>query len=201
MNETDTIHQRGHALEDLYFRRVDESLLQTMREKTRRRQLLEELADVAAIEDTDVLNHMLDLNINASTIAAFTLTPLVFVAWADGTVTSGERQMVISAALVRGVSENPLAFMLLKQWLETRPPRQMWETWKEYAERLHESLPAEIADSLAAQMISNAKVVAKASGGVLGVGKTSNAEQKILDAIAETLPKRSDAIVRVDAEG
>ncbi|OYP28901.1 hypothetical protein [Rhodopirellula sp. MGV] len=198
MNDTDTIHQRGHVLEDLYFRRVDDTLLQSMREKSKRVAMLRELANIAAVDDPELLNHMLDLNINASTIAAFTLTPLVFVAWADGTVTSGERQMVISAALTRGVSDNPLAFILLKQWLDVRPPRDLWETWKEYAQKLHESLPAETADSVADRLISNAKVVAKSSGSVLRRGKVTNPEQKILDAIAETLPNRGGSIVRVD---
>ncbi|MCD0459712.1 hypothetical protein [Roseiconus lacunae] len=199
MNTTDAIHQRGHALEDLYFRHIDETLLQKMREKSQREQMTKELSDVAAIDDTELLDHMLDLDINASTIAAFTLTPLVFVAWADGSVTSGERQTVMSAALTRGVSDNPLAFMLLKQWLGTRPPRELWETWKEYASRLHQTLPAETADTLASKLENNARVVAEASGGVLGIGKTSNAEQKILNAIRETLPPRTEPIVRVDA--
>ncbi|WP_182866662.1 hypothetical protein [Stieleria mannarensis] len=192
MIERDTIHRRGQALEDQYFQRVDQELLRKLREKDEREERLAELTKATGVRDERVATHLVEAGINASNIAAMTLTPLVFVAWASGSVTPEERKSVMSAALRRGVSSNPLAFRLLEQWLQSRPPRDMWGLWKEYAAGVHHTLPAETANKLRQRLLEQAKEVAMASGGVLGVGKICPAEQRVLDEIESTLPTRTD---------
>ncbi|MCA9135433.1 MAG: hypothetical protein KDB00_01705 [Planctomycetales bacterium] len=190
MIELDAIHRRGRALEDQYFQRVDQELLRNLRDEEQKMHRLEELTEVTGVHDDKIARHLMDAGIDASNVAALTLTPIVFVAWASGTVSPEERQGVVSAALRRGVDSNPLAFRLLEQWLHTRPPRELWQIWKEYAATLHASLPPTTADKLRSRLVAQAEEVAKASGGVLGVGKICPAEQRVLDEIESVLPLR-----------
>jgi len=76
---------------------------------------------------------------------------------------------------------------MLQQWLEKHPPRPLWQLWKEYAEAVQSSFPAEVADRLRDDIVQQATDVAKASGGALGFGKISANEQKLLDEIKATL--------------
>lgn len=191
MIEMDAIHKRGQALENEYFQRVDQELLGKLRLQEERQKNLEELARATGLHDEQVAGHLLDAGIDATNVAALTLTPLVFVAWASGSVSPEEREGVISAALRRGVSSNATAFRLLEQWLRTRPKRELWELWKEYAAALHEALPPTTADKLRERLLKQAEVVAMSSGGFLGIGKVCPAERGVLDEIEEVLPVRS----------
>ena len=193
MVQMDAIHRRGQALENEYFQHVDQQLLQKLREKSDYEQRLAELTEAAGVKDAELARHLIDAGIDASNVAALTLTPIVFVAWASGTVSPEERQGVMSAALRRGVNSNPLAFRLLEQWLQTRPPRELWSLWKEYAAALHQTLPAETAEKLRERLLTQAREVAMASGGVLGVGKICPSEQRVLDEIESVLPARSES--------
>lgn len=193
MAQMDAIHRRGQALEDEYFQRVDQELLAKLRESEERVARMDELAKATGVHDEEVIGHLIDAGIDASNVAALTLTPIVFVAWASGTVSPEERQGVISAALRRGVNSNPLAFRLLEQWLQTRPRRELWQLWKEYASALHDALPPATSDKLRERLLAQAKDVAMASGGVLGVGKICTAEERVLEEIETILPVRGEA--------
>lgn len=193
MVQMDAIHRRGQALEDEYFQRVDQELLRKLRETEQQTTQLAELAKATGLHDDEVGQHLLSAGIDASNVAALTLTPIVFVAWASGTVSSEERQGVISAALRRGVCSNPLAFQLLEQWLETRPPRDLWALWKEYAHAIHHALPPATANKLRARLLAQCETVAMASGGVLGVNKICPSEQRVLEEVKSTLPVRQHA--------
>ena len=195
MFEFDALRQRGRALEDEYFQRVDHELLKDLREKTLRCERIAELGDAIGLGDSQICQHLLDVGIDATNVAALTLTPMVFAAWASGTVTPEERQNVISVALRRGVNSNPLAFRLLEQWLQTRPPRELWDAWKEYVLAVYETLPRETANKLRSRMLVQLEQVALASGGVLGVGKICRAEQRLIDEIEDWLPTRTDSQV------
>lgn len=191
MNEMDGLHQRGKALEDEYFRRVDIALIEKMRSESEQNKRIKELIAATGLDDESLLEQLVKGGVNATNIAAFALTPLVFIAWADGSVDVSERQTVISASLRQGVNGNTLAFHLLEQWLINRPSRELWKLWKAYAGELHRALPPSTADKLANRLHRQCSDVANASGGLLGVGKICDAEQQILDEIAETLPERT----------
>ncbi|KAA5543741.1 hypothetical protein FYK55_11175 [Roseiconus nitratireducens] len=191
MTDHDAFRKRGQALENEYFQRVDEALLKNLREASEREEQVEALTKAAGLHDQELASELLEMGIDAGNFAAFALTPLVFVAWADGNVSNSERQAVISSALRRGVNSDPLAFKLLEQWMQVRPSRELWTLWQKYARDLHQSLPPTTADKLSRRLIAQAEEVAKASGGVLGIGKVCAAEQRLLDEIALVLPERS----------
>jgi len=183
MFDKDAIHQRGKALEDEFFRRVDEKLLADLQESQERAKTKEQLALVTGFQDDQLLEHLIDGGFQPATLAALALVPAVFVAWADGSVTAQERQAVMSAALHRGIEEQPTAMKMLEAWLHKHPPRSLWKLWKEYMEAVHSSVPPDSAAALANEVKQQAKTVAEASGGTLGFGKISQSEREVLDDI------------------
>ena len=196
MIDTNQLAARGRALENEYFRRVDHDLIRKRHEEMQLAEKVAELTRIIGTDDDSLSEHLLDVGIDSTTVAALALTPLVFVAWADGSITSDERQTVISTAIRQGVYDSHEAFDLVQQWLHTRPRKPLWDAWKHYAAEFHNNLPAVIANKLAFRTIFRATRVAKASGGVLGFGKISESEQRILDEIAIVLPERDEPAVQ-----
>ena len=187
MFDTDAIHKRGQALEDEFFRRVDAKLSEQLRDELKREQARQMLADATGFDDTELLDHLIDADLQATKVAALALVPLVFVAWADGTVTTAERQAVISEALHQGLMKQPLALNLIEEWLTHRPPKTLWDLWQEYAEAVKSSLEPQKARSLAEQILGQATAVANASRKTFDLKKISEAEQSVLDEIANLL--------------
>jgi hypothetical protein len=183
MHNSDALHQRGQALEDEFFHRVDEKLRTELREKMAREKSRAQLASATGFEDQELLDHFLDGGFEAATLAALALVPAVFVAWADGTVTPQERQAVLSAALQRGLEQQPTALQMVEGWLHKHPPRSLWKLWKEYAQAVHDSVSPTLSELLMKEILRQSTAVAHASGGTLGFGKVSAEEQAILDEI------------------
>jgi hypothetical protein len=147
--------------------------------------LREQLIAATGFQDNELLEHLLDGGFQPASVAALALVPAVFIAWADGSVTPNERQAVMSAALQRGLDNQPMAMKMLDAWLHAHPPRSLWNLWKEYAIALRKAAPASVAEKLTSEILRQCKTVAEASGGTLGFGKISKQEQEILDEIAE----------------
>jgi hypothetical protein len=186
MFDHDAIHDRGRALEDEFFHRVDEQLRTKLRQKLEREELRKQMVEATGFKDEQLLDHLLDAGFQPATVSALVLVPVVFVAWADGSVTPQERQVVMSTALQRGLDNQPLAMKLVESWLHAHPPRTLWKLWKEYASAFREIVPESVAGKLKSEIVRQCKSVAEASGGTLGFGKVSAAEQEILDEIAAT---------------
>ena len=187
MTNPDVLHQRGKALEDQYFHNVDAELIQQMQRNRERQHELEELSNLSGLTDSELLVQLIDAGIRCVDFAAFLLTPLVFVAWADGNVTPDERQAVIRAALVRGLNNDPDAFRLVQHWLVEKPDRNLWDLWKSYAGQLSSTLPPDTSKKVGRHLWKQAKEVAMASGGTLGFGKISEQEQRYLDEVHSLL--------------
>jgi len=186
MFEHDAIHDRGRALEDEFFHRVDEQLREKLRESMEREDLRAQLIAATGFKDDELLDHLLDGGFQPASVAALALVPLVFVAWADGSVSPSERQAVMSTALQRGLENQPIAMKVVDGWLHAHPPQSLWKLWKEYAMALRSTVPTAVAEKLTNEILRQCKAVAEASGGTLGFGKICKQEQEILDEIAET---------------
>src|SRR6056297_958344 len=186
MPESDAIHQRGQALEDEFFHRVDEKLRADLERSLARESQRQQLAEATGFQEQALLDHLLDAGFEATTLTALALVPMVFVAWADGSVTPQERQAVLSAAIHRGLKDQPTALNMLEGWLHKHPPKSLWEVWKEYVVALRQTLAPTFAEMLHAEIMRLSTTVAEASGGTLGFRKISKAEQAVLDEIAAT---------------
>jgi hypothetical protein len=175
------IEQRGRVLEDAFFARQDEVLIERLREADRAATDRQALAAASGISDATVLDHLLALGIGAQAFAALALVPLVLVAWADGTLDAGERDAVRAAAREAGLSGRPEAMALLDAWLSRPPPLSLQEAWHDYAHAIAATAPAATRVALAEQTVERARRVAAAAGGFFGLGnRVSAAEERVL---------------------
>lgn len=187
MTEKDAFANRERALEDEFFHRTDKALMAKMRQSLQREESREALAMATGIQDAALLDTLLDRGVQATSLLALALVPAVFVAWADGDVTAEEREAILKSAHGNGIPDGSLAAQLLSEWLLVRPAPALWETWQHYVRTVHGSLDAASQQSLSNTILNQARAVAKASGGVLGIGKISGDEQRVLDDTERTL--------------
>jgi len=129
---------------------------------------------------------LVELAVEPETLVAFTLVPLVEVAWADGEIQPKERDAIIKAAIERGVEEGSPTCTLLSNWLNTQPDPQLLETWKGYMEELKESLGERSRAHMKSSIMGRARAVAEAAGGFLGMASISVAEKKKLEELEWT---------------
>jgi hypothetical protein len=177
---------RKRALEEEFFRKQERSLLERMRTEQATQIVREELSQGSGVTDTAVLDKLIGLGLQASTLAAMGLVPLVAVAWADGTLDARERQAVTSALETAGIKPESPAWQLLQSWLTSPPPASLLEAWKTYMAALCPQLSDAERTSLRDRMLTRARAVAEASGGFLGLGaKVSPAEEAMLRTLAE----------------
>jgi len=176
----DVFKERERALESEFFRRVDEKLLNELKERLSAESAQAQLAESTGIADEILLRELVDAGVTAEAMAALTLAPLVLVAWADGSVTREERACVLNAAHKEGVEPGTPAADLLDHWLEDRPGDKLEIAWQDY---MHQTLPrisAGAATMLRTHVLAGAKAVAKSAGGILGFGAVSAAEQRVI---------------------
>jgi len=140
------------------------------------------------IEDRELGEHLVDLGFDAATVAAFPFIPLVYVAWADGDVTSRERDRVIQLAQDRGLDPAGPAFKFLQDLLDRRPREDFLDTCVVAIRRIFEGRPGG-ADAAKTDLVSLSLSIAETSGGFLGLfgAKVSESEREVIKEIIEDL--------------
>ena len=145
------------------------------------------LTAVWGITDPAVLGRLEKLGLTGDTVAAISLTPLVEVAWADGTVDKKERAAVLAAARDYGLERTDVSYLLLEGRLSDRPGPELIDTWKAYVRMLSRALDADTLGLLRGEIMARARQIAEASGGILGLGsKVSKQELATLDELERT---------------
>ena len=179
--DPEILRDRGKSLEDEFFRREDQRLLARLKELRSVEMSREALAKASGITKPEVLDRLLKLGIQAQTLAALSIVPLVEVAWADGALDAKERRTVLEHAAAAGITSGSPAYGLLEAWLEHRPSQQLLDAWRDLVRAIREQIGPAEAERLKTEVVQRARVVARASGGVLGLGsKVSGAEAAIL---------------------
>lgn len=178
------LRKSARAMEESFFARENEKLLRRLRaeaEAEKKRQLFREILQ---IDNETVLDRLVEMDLTPETIMAFTLIPLVEVAWADGTISSGEKKAVLQAAAERGIAEGTTNHLLLMNWLEHRPEAKLFEVWKHYVRDLSAGLDPVTADAVRERVVGRTKEVAEAAGGFLGLNRISDEERAVLAEIS-----------------
>lgn len=170
-------------LEDQFFLKQDQKLLEELRAMQQMQETRESLARISGIKDTEVLDKLVSLNIRPETLAALTLVPLVEMAWADGSVDAKEKQAVLTAAAQHGFAQDSQDYRLLSLWLEHRPSDALLTAWVHYIKGLCQLLRPHERATLKHDLLDHAEAVARASGGILGFASVSASERKIMDLL------------------
>lgn len=177
----DSLLNRGKTLENQFFREKDTQLLEKLKAEMEGKEAKEALAAASGITDPAVLESLSANNVTAESLTSVSLVPLISVAWADGTIDDKEREAVLKAAAGAGLSAGSAAHDLVTSWLNDRPGSDLMESWKSYVGGLKSTMPAEAFGQVKTSVLKRAKDVADAAGGFLGLGKTSDAESKVIE--------------------
>jgi tellurite resistance protein len=180
------LDERRNGLEEAFFAQHNEMLRRRLQEADAGRNKREALAAASGLRDEAVLDRLVAMDVSPQTLSAFSLIPLAAVAWADGAISEEERKAVLQAASRGGLDET--GHGLLEGWLRQRPGTQMMELWRDYAAALQSSMDAPAREALRAAVLGQAREVAEAAGGFLGLGRrVSASEQAVLDDLAAQL--------------
>jgi hypothetical protein len=183
----EVLRDRGRSLEDEFFRREDQRLVERLNQLRAAEATRESLAKASGITNPAALEKLLELGIRAETVAALSVVPLAEVAWADGTLDAKERRAIMDHARIDRDSN---AGALLEAWLDRRPEPTLLTAWTHLVQGMCEQLDAEGCARLKAGLLERAAAVAAASGGLFGVGS------KISRSEAAMLAKLEAAFVR-----
>jgi len=178
-----TLEDRGRALEDQFYDKENQEKLAAMKEKLDTQKSKEDLRKASGMTDDSVLDKLVALNLNAKTIAALSLVPLIAVAWADGSIQENERTAILQGAHGKGLEQGTDGYDLLNTWLAKQPSEELFSTWESYIKALASQLNDEQNRLLRNQIVGFAKMVAASAGGILGFGKVSGTEEKVLARI------------------
>src|SRR5262245_6605786 len=89
--------ERRRFLEEEFFKRQEQAGLERMHAAQATQVRRDALAQAADVTDTAVLDKLLALGIDADTLLAMRLVPVVVVAWADGAMDNRERQAITAS--------------------------------------------------------------------------------------------------------
>jgi hypothetical protein len=179
---------RARNLEDEYFHRKEKELIEKLRQRSARVAQLQALSEATGIPDQDILETLQELGYTPGTIALLHLVPLIEVGWADGQISAKERELILEAARLRGITEGSPAYDQLTDWLTNRPKAEFLDQLLSIIRRLLETEQSGPGKGL----LNDCVRVAKASGGILGFGnKISDEELALLERIAKGLGESS----------
>ncbi|MFM7736620.1 MAG: hypothetical protein ACKPBU_11660 [Alphaproteobacteria bacterium] len=183
---SDSFERRRLALEEEFFKKQNDALLEKLRNQVETERPAAVLGRITGITDAKVLDTLVALHVNHETLAAFALYPLVEVAWADGRVDEGEREAVLKAAAEQGIASGTAVHEVLGHLLADEPTPAVRDAWHAWAKALRGRVEPSEADAISASLVRQARAVAEASGGFLGVGRRVNErEQLVIDGIGK----------------
>jgi len=181
---SDFLSDRRRALEDSFFAKRNQALLEGLKAEVKK----EHLAEASGITDDAVLESLVEAGFSSETVAALSLAPLVAVAWADGKLEDGERAALLKASSEEGISDDSTARELLENWLHEAPDKSLIPAWKGFvAAATADIKPAAVA-AFRDDVLGRARKVAQSAGGILGVGSISPSEQHVLDDLKSAFP-------------
>ena len=188
-NPPEILRDRGRSLEDEFFRREDQRLIERLSQLRGAEATLEALGKASGITNPAVLEKLMELGVRPETVAALSIVPLVEVAWADGALDAKERRAIVERA---GVARDSTAGALLETWLDRRPDPKLLTAWTHLIQAMSEQLGPDEAARLKTGLLERARAVAAATGGFLGVGsKISAPEAAMLDKLEAAFPSNT----------
>ncbi len=179
-----SFQRAARNVEEAFFLEQDALLVQKLQAMKKLAETKEALASVSGITDDAVLSRLVELEVKPETVAALAAVPLVEVAWADGSISPEENAAVLEHAGAHGAPAGSVERDLLERWLTHRPDPKLFQAWQSYIRGLCERLSPPERSKLKEALLRSTQATARSSGGFLGMGRTSAAEQKVLDLLA-----------------
>jgi hypothetical protein len=184
VKDDDFLDERRKALEDEFFHKENQKKIDGLREDLATAASRDELREASGLEDEAVLDQLSELGLTGKTVAALSLVPLIWVAWADGVIQDNERVAILNAATGKGLDQGTAGHTLLDSWLTTQPDERLFAAWEAYIRALIAQLNGEQTRILRTQIVNFARVIAESAGGFLGIGRVAPSEEKVLARVA-----------------
>lgn len=190
MSTQDSLHDRGRALEDEYFRKKDRELIEKIRRKAAADESQRAMGEATGISDPEILRELHELGFSPETLSLLPLVPVIEVAWAEGGITPRERDLIETFATRRGIVPGSPADAQLMDWLANRPSDEILTGARRLIQALLSSGSAVVANLTADDLVGYCESVAAASGGIFDLGKITVEERALLASIASDVKGR-----------
>lgn len=179
----DSLARRGRAMEDAFFHDLDAKLVEKIRLQSESAAQRAELVRTTGIKDETLLDELVALGVTGESLVAMRLVPMLMVAWADREVSPEERATIVCEAEKMGIGSQSVPGQLLDTWLAKRPSGDLLEAWQHYTAALFASMPERSRRAYLDELSRELNLVARASGGILGIGSVSESEAAMIEKI------------------
>ena len=166
--------------EDRYFQAEGEAALHKFKKELERK-TTEELTKEAQQEA------IANLGFTEDTVRILDLTPLVQMAWADGSVSDQEKELIDRVMEKRGVKKGDRAYDLMHEFLNRRPTDAFFDAAITLIKKMYDALPENKKGRAEKDLVEFCVEVADASGGIFGFNRIESDERKELKKIIESL--------------
>jgi len=187
MPDNDAIRERGRSLEEDYFRKKDQELIEKIRRAAAAENARRDLGAKAGITDPELLKELETLGFTPDTVSLLPLIPVIQTAWAEGGVSAAERTLVLQLARSRGITEASAADRQLANWLDHRPDPQVFARAMRLVRAMLAAQGQEPGTLTADELVKYCERIAAASGGIFGINRISPEERSLLATIAADL--------------
>lgn len=202
MPDKDMLKEREHWLEEEYFRKRDQELL----DKMHRQQALEaerrQMAEMIGVNDQELLSALQDLGFHQDTVQLLHIVPLVQVAWAQEGIADIERERILKFAHIRGIEPGSRAYERLNDWLTAKPPQAFFENTLRAIGLVMATLPPAEREASRTDLINYCTQIASSVGRrLLGLPETTREEREVIRHIAEEISRGREEAVRQTLAG
>ena len=187
MTDKEVFGDRRRALEDEYFHRQERELMEKLRQRGLEDATRRGMSERTGVADEEILRDLQALGYTPETVMLLHLVPLLQMAWAEGSVSDSERDLILEAARARGVDKDSAADRQLAAWLTDRPSEELFERTLRAIGAILQLRPSEERDASEKDLVTRLTAIASASGGILGFGKVSPQEQEMLARITQAM--------------
>ncbi len=181
--DSDVLRAQGRRLEDAFFLENDRKLIEQLHKMQKMKENMTSLEMVSGIKNEAILKKLVELDIRPEMVAAITLVPIIEVAWADGKLDEKEKKAILKISAEHFGADHKIPEVLITEWLVQKPSAQMLDAWVHCLQGLVERMTPEETATLKKTLLSQAREVAEASGGFLGMNKISAEEEKMLKGL------------------
>jgi hypothetical protein len=183
MKDEQFLKKQAKDLEEAFFAQENERLLRELREKAKADETRKSLGDVIKVKDPALIDHLFRMGVRPESVLALSLVPLAAVSWADGSLDDKERKAILKAASERGAKPGSAGYTMLEVWLKERPHVKLMDAWKEYARGVWEQLSSSEKALMRERILGEARDIAKAAGGFLGLASVTPQEKALLEEL------------------
>ncbi len=188
---------RKQTVEEEYFRKQELELIERMRQRTAQENERQELAATLGVTDAEILSALQEMGYARATVSLLYLVPLVQVAWAEGSVSKSERELILEAARLRGIEAGSAAYEQLIGWLNEQPTEEFFARTLRVISALLQALPPEQREAGKRDLVAYCTQVAGISGGFVSFGgKVCQEERELLERIAAQLEHNHESAVQ-----